>query len=372
MQIEQNNRIENWLFFLEDPGAVTFSYLLLEKFSTIGINIILIADGLAKKILDAKKISYLPFQEYHLRFDFFKLNEIKVFLTGTSENKSSPAFSLMQTARDLKISTIGLVDGAGSHNERFKGQTDSPLFWAPDWLIVPDLTTQKLYVQLGFPVEKIKILVHPHYEWIKSIAKNWTINNRQQQRDSLMPKAGNRKVILFLSEISDGLNSSLYKRSEDYSLLGKSEHEGRTEIVLDEFLLGINQLSPRPYLVLRLHPKQFKSDLEEYISFFDLISQEENPLEIVNSSDVVVGITSSLLVEAYYLGKPVLSIIPNPNEKLYLGDLSDIIPSLYTRELISEGLNNSINEERINDINGQNPQFLNNQCLDFFKTLKQL
>jgi len=370
MPLEQNNGTENWLLFLEDPGAVTFSYQLIDKFSTIGINIILIAGGLAQKLLDAKNISYISFQKYHSSGDFFNLNEIKVLLTGTSENKSSPAFFLIQIARDLNVPIIALVDGAGSHNERFKGQTDSALFWAPDWLIVPDRTTQQLYVQLGFPLKKIKILVHPHYEWIKSLVKKWTVIDRQQQRATLLPEAGKRKVVLFISEISGGLNSGLYKRVKDYTLSGKPEHDGRTEIVLDELLLGINQLNPRPYLVLRLHPKQLKSDLEEYLSAFDFVSQTENPLELANASDVVIGMTSSLLVEAYHLGKSVLSIIPNPVEKVYLGDLSELIPSLYTCELINHGLNCALNEGKENDISEQLSQDSNEPILDFFMSLK--
>lgn len=372
MKNHKNNETENWVFFLEDPGAVNFSYLLLEKFALIGINILLIADRQAQKILEAKNISYIPLKEQHLKSEFFILNNIKVLLTGTSENKSSPAFSFIKIARNLKIYTVGIVDGAGSHEERFKGLTNSSLYWVTDWLIVPDLTTQQLYAQLGFAVEKIKVLNHPQYEWIRSNAKKWSRKDIQQQRKLLLPNSGNRKVIIFISELSDGLNSNSYRRSEDYSLLGKPEHEGRTEIVLDEFLLCVNQISPRPYLILRKHPKQDKLDLEEYISYFDFVSQVEDPLEIVNTADLVVGMTSSLLMEAYYLGKPVLSIVPQKREKLYLGDLSDKIPSLYTRDLISEGLMNSMINEWNIGIREQNFKFTIDQCLEFFKTLKQI
>lgn len=340
-----SNKKEKWILFLEDPGAVTYCYLLIEYFNLNGIEIIIISDGLAGGILDSKNINHLPFDKLYITAEYFRVNEINKLLVGTSENIESNGFLLIKIARKLTIPVVGLIDGAGSHKYRFKGKTDNSLFWAPDWIIVPDNLTHNLYVELGFPRHKIKIITHPHFIWIKKLSEEWTEVERQIHKKNLIPESKDRKVIVFVSEISDGLASWQYRRSNEYTLVGNSKHDGRTEIVLDEFLKVVNQITPRPYLVLRKHPKEKPEDLIEFFSSFDFVSYTENAIELINSADIVVGMTSSLLSEAYYLGKNVLSIVPISNEKIYLGDLADIIPSLYNSQQIESGIVKMLNGE---------------------------
>jgi hypothetical protein len=332
----------NWLLFLEDPGAVIFAYKIIEKLPEFGINLIVIATGNAISQLEKKNIFIIKHQTGINPHQYFDKYKIKVLLTGTSENVDSFSFMLIDLARKKMIPVIALVDGAGSYNERFKGKTNDSLFWSPNWLVVPDKTTANLYTNLGFDSSRIKLLRHPHYDYILSLKKKWSSGDYEAQRKKWIPKAGNKKVITFISEISDGLNPELYKRSDNYTLMGNSSHNGRTEIVLDEILLSLNQIDPKPYLILRLHPKQKSDDLNQYLNLFDFVSKDEDSLEIVNISDLVIGMTSSLLSEAFYLGKSVLSVIPDPIEKVYLGDLAELIPCAYTRDLVEYNIKNAL------------------------------
>ena len=332
----------NWLLFLEDPGAVTFLYKTFDLFTEYNINLIVLATGQAISILNKKNIFFQELDN-NIDADTYLTNfKINVLLIGTSENLNSFSFELIQSARKSKIPTIAFVDGAGSSNERFKGVTDNSLFWAPDWLVVPDKTTANLYTKLGFESSRIKILRHPHYDHILSLKKRWSMCDFENQRKKWIPNAGNKKVITFISEISDGLNPELYKRTDSYTLMGNPVHNGRTEIVLDEILLSLKEIDPKPYLILRLHPKQQLEDLKYYLNLFDFVSKDEDSLEIVNLSDLVIGMTSSLLSEAFYLGKSVLSVIPNPIEKIYLGDLAELIPCAFTRDLVNYNIKNAI------------------------------
>jgi hypothetical protein len=334
----------NWLLFLEDPGAVTFIYRVIEVFPEYGVNLIVVASGHAVSLLKKKDIFFLEHDIHSDADKYLDTYNIKVLLTGTSENTDSFSFRLIESARKKLIPVITFVDGAGSSNERFKGQTEDSLFWAPNWLVVPDHTTANLYSQLGFDSSRIKLLRHPHYDWILSLKEQWSIDDFEAQRKKWIPLAGNKKVVIFISEISDGLNPELYKRLDSYTLHGDQNNSGRTEIVLDEFLLAFKELDTKPYLILRLHPKQSSADLQSYLEHFDLVSKEENALEIVNASDLVIGMSSSLLSEAYYLGKSVLSIVPDPAEKIYLGDLADLIPGANTRDQIKKQIITALNK----------------------------
>ena len=336
----------NWLLFLEDPGAVTFIYRIIDVFPEYGVNIIVVAAGHAVLLLKKMNIIFIENETLIDANNYFDVNNIKVFLTGTSENKNSFSFKLIKTAREKMIPVVAFVDGAGSSKERFKGQTDNSLYWAPDWLVVPDITTSNLYSQIGFNASRIKIIRHPHYNWILSLKEKWSFEDSIAHRNKWIPLAGDKKVVIYISETSDGLNPELYKRSKNYTLLGDSNHSGRNEIVLDELILALNVLHPKPYLILRLHPKQCLNDIKPYLKYFDLVSKEENPIEIVNASDLVIGMSSSLLSEAYYLGKSVLSVVPDPAEKIYLGDLSEIIPSANTREQIQSQIIIALNKSK--------------------------
>ena len=44
----------NWLLFLEDPGAVTFIYRVIEVFPEYGVNLIVVASGHAVSLLKKK------------------------------------------------------------------------------------------------------------------------------------------------------------------------------------------------------------------------------------------------------------------------------------------------------------------------------
>jgi hypothetical protein len=327
----------NWILFLEDPGALNFMYSIIDPIYNIGVCLKIIADGYAIDFLKEKKISFTLTSQLNLT-EYFTTNTISLLITGTSENRNSFSFKLTDTARSAGIPVVAFVDGPGSSKERFKGLSFNSLQWAPDWLIVPDNWVAALYENIGFRKDRIKIVGHPHYDFVFSLRKKWSEESKNEQRDRLLPEAGVRKVLLFISEISTGLNHDFYRRSSDYTLKGDLTSDGRTEIVLDELLISVKEMKNKPYMVLRLHPKQTSKELTKYLTQFDYISQHEPALEIVNASDIIVGMTSSLLLESFYLGKQTISIVPNPKEKMYLGNIAEFIGCFSTRNEIHDNL----------------------------------
>jgi hypothetical protein len=140
-------------------------------------------------------------------------------------------------------------------------------------------------------------------------------------------------VVVFVSEISTGLNPSKYSRLPDYTLTGRGTRMDRTEIVLEEFLDAAAQLKPSPYLVLRMHPKNTKEELASFLGDFRQISEKEAPLKLVYAADLVVGMTSMLLLEAAIMGRPTLSIVPRVAEKESLPTIrAGITPCVTTRD----------------------------------------
>jgi hypothetical protein len=246
-----------------------------------------------------------------------------VLVVGTSENIRTPAFDMLQTARELGIPTVGAVDSATNAAYRFRGVGTNPLAHAPDWLLVPDDATRRAFEQLGHPSNRIAVCGHPQYDAVMALAESLErVGRAAVRRRVLPPEAANRRVVLFAAEVSTGLNPGQYRRSSEYTLKGVPESIGRTEVVLDEFIRAVVTLSQRPYLVLRLHPKNEVSEFQRYLKAFDHLSVGGSPLELAFASDAVVGMSTMLLMEAALMGVSTLSIIPRAVEADWLPSIA--------------------------------------------------
>jgi hypothetical protein len=245
--------------------------------------------------------------------------EPRMVLVGTSENADAIGLEMVLAARRAGIESVGVVDSGTNADYRFRGRTNQPLAYAPDWLLLPDPYTRERFVTLGYPPNRVFVCGHPHYDRIRAVGKQLDQRARTDLRQSYFPGAKDRQLVfVFVTEISDGLNPAQYLRSPEYTLMGRGGSDKRTIIVLEEFLDAVQELEPAPYLVVRLHPKEKPDDYEPYLKEFDQISKTERGLEIVYTADLVLGMSSMLMVEAALLGRPTLAILPRLQEKEWL------------------------------------------------------
>lgn len=337
-QVPAVARIATALLFVEDPGAALFMQSLPRILEAMNIDVKIVALKHARQyfpdcqfeenLCDTDKIHHLLLQ-----------TKPDILVVGTSENPDSLAFPLIEAARSSGIVTLGAVDAIANAKDRFRGRQASPLHYAPDWLLVPDSATKDAYVDLGLPPSRVAICGHPRMEQIAAIRKRWNEADRQNHRKQYLGISDpDTKVILFASELSVGLKTSLFQRSPDYTLAGNPQNISRTEIVLDELLAAVAKLEFDPFLVLRLHPKQTRQDGAKHAGYFDYVSHTEPMLEMIHSADLVVGMTSILLVEAAALGRPVLSVVPVLGEREWLGELGKDIDCVSTSEEILDYL----------------------------------
>lgn len=321
----------HWLAFVEDPGAAVYLSFLPEALQTEGVNCRVIATGHALEILARNGMTAERLSPSATGVAMLEAHKPSLVIVGTSENPDSFSFDLIKAARTRGITTVGIVDAAANVAERFRGRDDHPLFFAPDWLVVPDEETAKEFRNLGFPAGQVQACGHPQYDEVLDLRSKWSEQDRLRQREKWLPAAGQgRPILMFISELSTGLNAQQFRVSPAYTLQGKPESDGRTEIVLDELLMAIQDLPEKPYLVLRLHPKQGRNDLPRHQQLFDQISQSEPALELVNAADVIVGMTSMLLLESSLLGRSTLSLVPRAQERACLGPMAAAIPCVWT------------------------------------------
>lgn len=317
------------VMFVEDPGAANYAMGLPPLFANLGLTTRLVSAGNATDYLHQRGIASETFTDSVLSSSTLSslpnstsiasIYHCRLALIGTSENPDASGLQFIKLCREAGVCSVGVVDAYANAAYRFRGRTQNPLAYAPDWLIVPDSITKDAYSALGYPVDHILIGGHPHYDTIRAERERIEKIGRATLRQQFFPDARpERPIVVFAAEISTGLEPAAFRRAPDYTLHGWGSHHGRTEIVLEEFLDAVSLLQPRPYLVLRLHPKNILKEFDNYLNSFNLVSQGGVPLELIYAADAVVGMSSMLLLEAALLGRPTLSILPRLCEKEWL------------------------------------------------------
>ena len=362
------------IIYIEDPGAKTMlvpflRYLLRKKqnfqlfcspniikmineFELKEINKYNNTSNYAKSILSNRKINYL--------------------IVGTSENTKSFSLKLISEAKRNKILSIGAVDSPANSEYRFKGLKNDPLYYVPNYLWVPDKRTRKEFLKLKFPKKYILDYGHPYY---------WEMNKKYKQvdkekiesirRNIFKETSSKKKIILFLGEKSEGLDNKIFLANKEYTLKGTSGSVFRTHIILEELLLATKKLKDINIYV-KPHPKENYNDYQNYSNAVNFLKDETGSLEVCLAADLVVGISTSLLVEAHLASCPVLSILPNNDQKKLITCIDEInLPYIYRRKKLKDWLlkwyNNEINFRRNKKLFTSNPS---EQILKFLKNAK--
>jgi hypothetical protein len=321
------------LILVEDPGAANFVIELPTALGRRGLRVHLASDGTATDYLAQRGVATdrLP-PSADLENLIAKVSP-RLVAIGTAEDPECAGLRLTALARERAIPTVGLIDASTNLAHRFRGRTDNPLQFSPDTVIVSDQQARDGLIALGLRHERIVVSGHPHWDYVRCAERRLRDLPRDAVRQGLFANAlDNRRVLVFVAELSNGLVPSEFERSAEYSLTGTGSSRGRTEIVIEELLLALQPVRPSIYLVLRLHPKNETADFSSYRPAFDAVSKTEPPFDLLYAADAVVGMTSMMLVEAALLGRPTLAILPRAKEAEWLPTMAaGVTPYAATR-----------------------------------------
>lgn len=326
------------VFAVEDPGAANFVLDIPEELNKIKCSSAILTFGNATNFLTNKGIKNFNCSKIKNVHEIFERFSFKVLVAGTSQNSNSIILRLIKECRSNSIHTIGVIDMAADSNLRFKGNSKESLFYAPEFLIVPDELTRKRFVNLGFNECNIFKVTHPALTRLKNKANhlsNEYINNKKK----LILKNWHEDTEIWLFAFEHNHDQRLFRDSQ-YTIKGRNKSNKRINIILEEILEIKKTRLFKPFFILRLHPKNKLEDYEEYLDEIDLIDDSPDPLELILCSDIVIGSTTIFLLEAAYLGKPTLSIIPKKGEEEWSpGIVNKTTPFAYTKEQIIKELN---------------------------------
>jgi hypothetical protein len=318
------------LLYADDPGAVNYLAPLPRALLTIGITSrFVVSPALTCYCKDRDIVA--DTRQPHQCPEYL-LDGIAVVVLGTSEEKNCWGHQLHFCAKSLKIPIIGVVDMAVNADKRFRGESENPLHHAPDWLVVPDTFCESAFAILGFPRDRVLPFGHPHYDAIRSeLRKFERIDSWRERCFPTAPK--DRPLWLFLAEGVDRLDPGESFRQDNYTLYGRGDTNFRAAICLQELIDAAQNLSPKPWIVLRPHPKNIPDEFALCLDGVDDWAIDGDPIPMLFSADLVIGMTTMLLLEAYLLRRPTLSIIPRISERKWLATLNGgLTLSVTTRE----------------------------------------
>lgn len=333
------NRPVDVLIHVEDPGAANMVLDLVPALRGLGLTAAIIADGWGRTYLTGKCVTFRTEDGCSAQklLDSFRP---RVIVVGSCDNPNSRSLALTESAHSNGIPSCGLIDTPANSDARFRGSGVSPLQFAPDWLAVADDRSLQAYAALGFQRDHIKVIGLPHFDRVRERRDELSLLDRAELRRRLLPNADPAQpVLVFLAEGRDRLNPQASYRSDDYTIKGRGGSDFRTVIVLEEILDACSVLVPRPYIVVRPHPKNEADDFVELADELDLVTTAHDPHELLWIADLVVGMTTVLLVESAILGLPTISILPRTVETAWLTALdAGAITIISNRELLLKHL----------------------------------
>lgn len=234
-------------------------------------------------------------------------SEAAFVLTGSSDVDEFGDRDLWQAARSLGLESHVVIDHPANLRTRFNDREGNPLW--PDYLYVADYDFAERLVKIGHERSRVRVIGDLHHARLKRRAvdvKDADIANLRRGWGA----DEKTHVILFASECA-----------REMLIAGcPSQYD---EIAVLEDLLGTleNGETPGPVranpddvlVVIRPHPRDAAGKYDEIASGYAgclrvIVSGEAGVELAILSSDVVVGMNSSFLYEAYELKRPVVSL----------------------------------------------------------------
>ena len=205
---------------------------------------------------------------------------------------------LWRQARSKGIASIAFLDQWQNYAIRFSGPGGGGrLTYLPDWINGLNAIGCSEMISEGFDKDRLLALGHPYLSSLRSDISTLEPAGLKMQ---LQIPAG-AKVVLFVSEpIREYYGGA--RGYDQYQAL--------------EFLLAdLAKSVEKPRILVKLHPKDNAASFRGLINKFhslapQLIDDDLSSLECLTVADFVFGMSSIMLIEAYVLGKSVVSLQP--------------------------------------------------------------
>ncbi len=306
------------LLSAHDPGAANFLAPVAKKLSE-QVKLTIVLSPLAQSVFDRYGLKGLCAQDQSA---LGWLEQVKpdYVVTGTSEGIDTLDRQLVLEAKLKAIPVMSVVDFWSQYAKRFSDAEGTQLAYLPDTVCVVDEQMRAALSEIGISDSQIAITGHPHLEQLPQ-----RFGQTPGKRAELFEKLGFDRhfpLICFVSE-TFGWNVQ-----SDYRFHSNSGYQERTLLLLENCLQAVADIADESGMLLqvvnKLHPKNKMQEFFAFESAYPLVhAQDIDPYQLIQAADVVVGMTSMLLLEAACLGTETLSLVPREAEEKMIPNAKD-------------------------------------------------
>ncbi len=257
-------------------------------------------------------------------------------LTGTSTPGPRNRYLIEQTttiaAQRNGVPVVTVLDFWTEYLAKFGGDIGFPVY--PDRIALPDENAKKEMLAIGAPAGRLYVTGNPHFDQFPRLAESFT----QQDKERVRRELGLRPDSHLLTFISQPIAERLGNR-----------HGYTEKTVLLEVFKALQDINPKnATLLVKAHPNEKQEDLVQMTRQYNfpvLVDQKYDTTQAVLASDIVLGMFSTVLLDALCMGKPSLSIEPGlkGRDPLITNQL-EITPHVYNAEKIAPTLQTLISD----------------------------
>jgi hypothetical protein len=229
-----------------------------------------------------------------------------LLLSATSDNGINLEKPFFAAARQLGIPSLAVLDHWMNYRLRF-ANSQGELLYVPDRIAIMDEQARREMIAEGFDAERLIVTGQPAFDELASFRQSATPQQRQAVRQ-MLGVTQDEHMVLFASEPI----STMCGTEPSQPL-----YPGYTEQTVLRMLVTAleriaRQCPEKIVLIVRPHPLDRPESLHCVAEgpLRLVVDSRGKGRDVVLAADLVVGMTSMLLVEACLLGGVVLSLQP--------------------------------------------------------------
>jgi hypothetical protein len=295
----------------QDPGGCNALLPVINELRRQQVEVVFLAAEYSKEILKRKNIFFEAINNYKDNSvkNIFKQVNPDIVISGTSFGYSLEDV-VIQESRSKNIPSLAILDSWMNYSARFSDlDKGCNLEYLPDLVCVPDKFACSEMVREGISLTRLVVTGNPYFDdCIKDISvyaeqkKSW-LKKKDMPRDS--------RVISFFSQRID---ATFGKDKTSPKYLGYNQYDV-VNLLIRVLDAVVKNCFFKLVVVLRPHPKESTSFYENIVQHksdcFILVDPELEARQLIAISDIVVGMFSTTLIEAYMAGKNIISIQPS-------------------------------------------------------------
>jgi len=287
-----------------ERGTANILVYIAKELKRINAPFKILVDKRAVLPFENAGLDYSSPEEYGLKnsgkealIDYLKKEKTSLVITGImGEKKDGLDFNFILAARELKIRVVTFLDSWLNYSDRLASIDGRRRFeYLTDKLV---LMNRYAYGRMlsdapDIDTSHLEIIGHLYYN---------DILKRIEKTTSTLPICDAAPRLLFLSQPIEEIYGNT-PQSPNY--IGYTQYE-----IVEKIINAVKKIKQNYEIIIRIHPRDIKKKYERYLSpeVNIKIDEETDPEELIKSSDIILGMSTIMLIDSILLKKYTASV----------------------------------------------------------------